>query len=593
MASSFAQTGSLSVVLKRLLVVLLGSAALFVAAPGQAQARECGLPSSSPVWVDFADGSVPYWPMFARPGIVAAAANFIYPPQLRALGAKTVYWEMHFRQRVGTPSNPFDPAVVEDWADRVFYRAVASSACATPWIALNEMFGSNVATPWSPTNVQYRQNVIIFVRRLKALGAHPFLLLSTRPFTDAEAGDWWRQVALYTDFVREIYFAAPQLAHAGPILASRTLRNSFRQGITDLTEIGIPASQVGIFLGFHTSPDRGARGGLKPASAWFNTIKLQVLAIKQVSRELPFATVWSWGWGEWEQADRDPDKPAAACVYLWTRNHSLCGGPAMAGRGFDPSLTVGQLNLPGGVQCRTPWGQVRSGQLSSLTGVTGDREIAYTSLFAGLVLKGNVRISPADVQRAERAIVTYRFGGSAAAYRRALANAGASRAIARNVIADELRQARVERHFRIARPSGAEVAEYHSTYSETRARLVSATPAPSWLAQRSRGVAIEGMAPASVFRIPAGRLVTLRTAEGVLRVRALGPTAPLGAFSLPVASASIRAALVRIAQDQVFDNWLMGRETSGLRWTTCRKDWLPSVGTLELTSELPFLALAS
>lgn len=153
-------------VVKRLLVLVLGCVAIFAAAPAQAQARECGLPSKSPVWVDFADGSVPYWPMFARPGVVAAAANFIYPAQLRALGAKTVYWEMNLRQRVGTPTNPIDPALVEDWADRVFYRAVASSACATPWIALNEMSGSYVAPPWSPTNAQYRQNVITFVRRL-------------------------------------------------------------------------------------------------------------------------------------------------------------------------------------------------------------------------------------------------------------------------------------------------------------------------------------------------------------------------------------------------------------------------------------------
>ena len=327
---------------------------MFAAAPGQADARECGLPNKAPVWVDFADGSVPYWTMFARPGVVAAAANFIYPPQIRALGAKTVYWEMNFRQRVGIPNNPMEPVEVRDWADRVFYRAVASSACATPWIALNEMWGSNLATPWSPTNQQYRQNVIIFVKRLRELGAHPFLLLSTRPFTDGEAGDWWREVALYTDFVREIYFSAPQIHRQGPVLASRTLRNAFRQGLNDLTEIGIPPSKIGIFLGFHTNPGQGGREKLKPAAAWFDTIKWQVLAVKQVSREIPLATIWSWGWGEWAAADRDPDKPAAACVYLWTRNPSLCAGPSMAGPKFDRSLTEGQLRLPGGTQCTRP-----------------------------------------------------------------------------------------------------------------------------------------------------------------------------------------------------------------------------------------------
>ena len=43
----------------------------------------------------------------------------------------------------------------------------------------------------------------------------------------------------------------------------------------------------------------------------------------------------------------------------------------------------------------------------------------------------------------------------------------------------------------------------------------------------------------------------------------------------------------------MLDNWLMRRESSALAATTCRRDWLPSVGPMELTSELPFLALAS
>jgi hypothetical protein len=578
---------------KRLLVVLLGSVALFAATPGHAEARECGLPNKTPLWVDFADGSVPYWPMFARPGVVAAAANFIFPPQLRAMGAKTIYWEMYFRLRAGTPTNPLEPDEVRDWADRVFYRAVASSACATPWIALNEMWGSNLATPWSPTNTQYRENVIIFVKRLRELGAHPFLLLSTRPFTDGEAGDWWRQVALYTDFVREVYFSAPQIYRQGAVLGSRTLRNAFRQGVTDLTSIGIPPSKIGIFLGFHTNPGQGGREHLKPASAWFDTIKWQVLAMKQVSSEIPLATIWSWGWGEWAASDRDPDKPAAACVYLWTRDHGLCSGPQMAGPGFDTSLTEGQLILPASAQCKTPWGLIGSSQLASVAHVTRDREIAYTSLFGRLVLKGLVKVKPQDLRAAQREIVRYRFGGSGAVYRAALASAGASTAIARGVIADELRQARIERNFRVKAPSGREIASYRESYSETPARLVEAKPAPAWLGRRSRGVAIEGLAPTSVFRLAGHGWVKVKTREGELRVRALTPTAPLGAFALDQAAPSIRAALIRIAQDGVFDHWLMRRESSALQWTTCRRDWLPAVGPLELTTSLPFLALAS
>jgi hypothetical protein len=580
-------------VVKRVLVVLLGAVALFAVHPGHAQARECGLPNKAPVWVDFADGSVPFWTMFARPGVVGAAANFIYPAQMRALGEKTVYWEMNLKQRVGVPANPMDPALIDDWADRVFYRAVASSDCATPWIALNEMWGSNLPTPWSPTNAQYRDNVLRFVRRLRQLGAYPFLLLNSRPFTDGEAGDWWRQVSLYANFVREVYFSAPQIYHQGAVMGSRTLRNAFRQGVTDLTSIGIPPSKIGIFLGFHTNPGQGGREHLKPATAWFDTIKWQVLAMKQVSRELPLATIWSWGWGEWAAADRDPDKPAAACVYLWTRNHGLCPGPSMAGPKFDTSLTEGQLILPAGSQCKTPWGLLGSGPLASVAHMTGDREIAYTSLFGRLVLKSAVKVKPKDLKAAERAIVRYRFGGSAGAYRGALAREGASVAIARGVIADELRQARIERNFRVKAPAGKAIASYHESYASTPARLVQVKPAPAWLGHRSRGVAIDGLAPAPVFRISGHGWTKVKTRDGVVRVRALTPTAPLGAFSLGDAWSSIRAALVQDAQDSVFDNWLMRRESAALQWTTCRKDWLPAVGPLELTTELPFLALVS
>ena len=151
------------------------------------------------------------------------------------MGAKTVYWEMNLRQRVGTPTAPIRPELVEDWADRIFYRAVASTNCARPWMALNEMWGANLPTPWSQTNAQYRANVLTFVRRLSALGARPYLLLSTRPFTDGEAGDWWRETALYTTFVRETYVPAPAFHRQGPILASRNLRRVFRSGITELT----------------------------------------------------------------------------------------------------------------------------------------------------------------------------------------------------------------------------------------------------------------------------------------------------------------------------------------------------------------------
>ena len=62
---------------KKLLPVLLAAIAAFAAVPERAHAGQCGLPDEKTMWIDFADGSVPFWSVFAKPGIIAAAAQLI------------------------------------------------------------------------------------------------------------------------------------------------------------------------------------------------------------------------------------------------------------------------------------------------------------------------------------------------------------------------------------------------------------------------------------------------------------------------------------------------------------------------------------
>ena len=53
---------------------------------------------------------VPFWStIFARPGIVGAASGLLIPPQFRAKGAQTIYFDLYLNNRVGTPSKPADP----------------------------------------------------------------------------------------------------------------------------------------------------------------------------------------------------------------------------------------------------------------------------------------------------------------------------------------------------------------------------------------------------------------------------------------------------------------------------------------------------
>jgi hypothetical protein len=278
-----------------LLVVLLpagpASSARQPAASTTYVPGECGLPKKRPLWIDFGDGSVPFWQLFARPGLVSAAANFLYPPRIRALGGHTVYFDLNFHKRLGSPAKPVATADVVDSAEKLFYYASASSGCTHPWIALNELFGAGLPTPWSPTNQLYRANVLTFMKILADRGAHVFLLVNSDPYTADEAGDWWRQAAKYADFVREIYFPAPLIYKQGPVEGSRTLREGFRQGVLELTQIGIPVTKVGIFLGFQTEPGNGGRERLARLP-WFRTIKWQVFAAEQVQRELKFPTIW-------------------------------------------------------------------------------------------------------------------------------------------------------------------------------------------------------------------------------------------------------------------------------------------------------------
>ena len=554
-----------------------------------AAAGPCGLPDTGTAWIDFADGSVPFWYRFARPGVIAAASNFIYPPKLRAAGAKTVYFDLYLNSRVGTPDKPEKEAVVVDWAQRIFFRAVASSGCARPWMALNELFGAHTTTPWTPNNAAYRHNVIVFIKTLRELGARPMLLISSRPYTQGDAGLWWREAAHYADLVQEVYFTGKLIHRQGAVAGSRTLRSRFREAARAFTDIGIPGKKVGIMLGFQAS-NRGSMAAIP----WFHHVKLQALAIKEVAREFQLGSVWSWGWQARNTAQADPDKEAAACVWLWTRAPGLCDGPAAAGPDFDPSFTSGQITLARGVRCVVDDRAITGTGISQLARLTGDRDVAFSAAYARAVLAGLVHVERADVLAAERAIIASRFRGSRTAYRRALARERATPALAREVIADELRQQRMGRRFRVGGPTAEQTTSYYESVADTPARMVQVKPRAWWLGNRREGLAIASLAPPQVFGIPVGKKwIRARTSDGVIKLRSEDNAFPLGTFPLSVARPAIVAALKEIQRRQVFERWFTRPLNDGLDRLRCANDELPAIAVVDLTTYLPFLALTA
>jgi hypothetical protein len=569
-------------------VVLAALAALVL--PGHALARECGIPDSNPLWVDFAGHDAP---LPQKPGLTLAfTSGTAKPAEARKNGAATVFFDLNFNNRVGTPTEPADPALIDGRADRLFDFAVSVSGCQTPWIALNELFGAQTPTPWTTTTAQYRANTLALVRRLKARGAFVGVTIANPPYTGGEAAQWWRDLAADALLIRQVYFTSPNMPrrHAlGPVRASRSMRSGMRALVRKFTEIGIPANRVALELQFQSAPGTGGREGLQPRWKWLEMVKLHALAARRVTTELKTHSIWSWGWATFSQAGIDPDKGEAVCVWLWARDPRLCSGPGAAGPQMSPSLTVGQLEqLRPGVVCALPAGEIRNAAVDPLARAIGDRDIAASVVLERLVLQQEIQLDARAVLAAELAFVDDHFAGSTAAYLAALRRIQLTRVAARGLLLDELRRDAVRARF-YSRPStGAEVAEFHMTYSGLRARLVETTRPVAWLGGKTRGLAIETFAPTRIFALGgAGRV---RTIHGVIQVKPLGDSIFLGTVPLPDARAAIESSLNRFARVSAYENWLAKAEERALAEAICVGDRLPTPAALTLDDLLPFVA---
>lgn len=575
------------------LLIAIGAAVGLGQAAPAARSAQCGLPDVRPLWIDYAEGSVSFRnEIFGRPGVVAATSGVANAEALRAGGAQTVYWWMKLTRLAGTPAKPTDPAAIPAAVEEVFSKAVAASGCETPLIVLNELQSAGTTTPWTPSNAQYRANVLELVRGLAARGARTLLLVSAKPYTDGEARDWWLRAAEAADIVREVYFPAPTVMRKGVVLGSRMMRQAFRQGLAPFIALGIRPERLGLVIGFQSGPGKGGRENLQPTSAWLRFAKLQTLAAKQVAGELRIGSVVSWGWGTFDQAGADPDKPRAACVYLWARDETLCDGPGMAGPGFNAARGEGQIALPRGGRCALDGRTITFSAVRELAAVTGDPEVALAGLFARLVESAGRPVPPAQVAEVERSIVAVRFAGRRGAYLAALRARGATVALAHQVIADQLRRETIARRLRVSTPKGEEIALYHALYGSLPARMVGTDARPTWLGSRRRGYALVPPGPLRVLALPTDLSTRVVTSEGTVQVTALDEVVPLGALPLSVARGAVRAALLAQARVQAFQGWTVREQGKALNRAQCLGDAMPTATAIDLAaSYLPFLAL--
>jgi hypothetical protein len=566
-------------------LALGGHAAPALAAP-------CGVPSSHPYWVDYGGHDAP---LPARRGmILAVSSGTETPAKMRAAGAATIFFDLNFNKRVGTPSAPADPATIPDKAKRLFDFAVQVTGCPTPLIAENELFGAQTPTPWSPTTAQYRGNVLTLLQELQKLGATPALTIANPPYTGGEAADWWRATAKAALLVRQVYFTSPNsrgLSKLGPVRASRVMRQGMRNLVTHLTEIGIPESRIALELQFQSVLGQGGREGLQPRSAWLDVVKLEALAAKYIAAELRIDSIWSWGWATFSTAGQDPDKTAAACVWVWARDPTLCDAPTMVRHTFDESRTEGQLILPAGTRCLFADGaRMTRVDVARMAALTGDRDLAASALLERVVLREEGIVDPVTVLAAERGIVLGRFGGSRTGYAAGLRRARLNVLDARALIADRLDRNAVEARFRPPPPPAPELDDFIATYADQSSRLVETDAPAPWLGDTDRGWAIATLAPERLFALPTGRKATIFTPDGRFVVRPVGVPLPLGLLPDAEARDAARAALLHLRKEDVYRSWLRNEERRRLATALCVRDALPTPGAVDLSPFVPFLA---
>ena len=583
---------------KLVLVVLAAvSACLLLAGRASSNpvfAGQCGIKAQQTVWAEY--GWPALLPILARPGTVLAVTTQSggdYPAQARRRGAATYAFDLKMTKKVGSPTAPADPATIEAAADAEYSKAVLrTGGCTTPLIVENELFGASTPTPWTDSTMQYRANVLALLQDLAAKGAHPVILINKSPFAGSpDAVAWWHSVAKVADIVREVYLPATQIWPLGPILGNRYLRQSYRTAVSALTSIGIPANRAGIMLSFLSQKGIGGRNGLEPASAWYQVVKWEALSAKQVARETGLGSIFSWGWQEWNKKETDPDKPKAACVWLWARTRTLCNAPRMLGKRFDRSLTAGQIRLYHGTVCSAEGlGAISGGSVASLQALTGDRDAAMSALFERLVEASESPVSGHAELLAERQVIRDSFHGSRSAYLAALRQAHATVGIARAVLGDELRHARLEQPRYAPKPTKSEVAAFYSAYPDLLVRRVRVSPTPPWLAART-GFALSESAPERLFSLPTGRKSSMSTLLGTFRVRPLGSAQPLGALPLSTVRPAIAAALRGFERAQSFERWTIAQQSHALNRTICLRDQLPQPAAIDLTEYLPFLRI--
>ena len=161
-----------------------------------------------------------------KPGLVLAFnSGTEKPAAARAAGAATVFFDLNFNNRVGTPTAPRDPATMIERADRAYRvrrldhrlrhavdRRERALRCADA-DAVDRDDSPVTAPTSSPTSAGSPSGV-----------QRVFVTIANPPLHGRRGGAVGRDLAASAVLIRQVYFTSPNVAalhKRGPLLASR------------------------------------------------------------------------------------------------------------------------------------------------------------------------------------------------------------------------------------------------------------------------------------------------------------------------------------------------------------------------------------
>ena len=119
---------------------------------------------------------------------------------------------------------------------------------------------------------------------------------------------------------------------------------------------------------------------------------------------------------------------------------------------------------------------------------------------------------------------------------------------------------------------------FYESYPDMLVRQVKSKPGPSWLGGKTKGYALEVVAPRASSARAAGKRANAPDGRRRIPVRALGKAQPLGTMPLVGRHAAIRVALSGFARGDAFEQWTTKVQTAALATAICRGDELPGAG---------------